>query len=229
MSNALNALNTALYVRGPAQYQHLPHLVPAGWSWAGENTGWAAPEVVYRLNDETEGGHPVFVGFWPVASGCQIGVFPLGVGSDRLRLQEPLIAEWSRLDTPFVAIGQVPADLIRLHPPGVPADIVTSTLEAAAARLTTANYSEVSSRLVHLAAVKAWDMMHRSTGAIAADAFMDRLPRPDGRDASILMQEIFEALGRSLPSAIPYMQDFPYRIRALILRGGPGSLNVPDS
>lgn len=192
---------------GPRQYAELPRLVPSGWAWSGSAT--QKPTVV--VSGTMQDGYPGFVSLRRTTEGTEAGIYDLA-GEMTL----PLVGHWKQRDRSLASIGQVEAGLAITAPP-VPDDYIDELIERLGLPADHDNRDKASAELHKMFVLKGVTFIQKESETLA-DAFIaDHGKAPLGVDD---LRLILEDLCRWDERVIPYVQDIPPRVRALILETG---------
>lgn len=195
---------------GPRQYPELPRLVAAGWEWSGSPT--QKPAVVF--SGTMQDGHPGFVTLRSTLEGTEVGIYDLA-GEMTL----PLVGHWKQRDRSLASIGQAEAGLSITAPP-VPDYYVEELVERLGLPRTEENLTKAKAELHQMFVLKAVTFMRNDSESVTNKFVDDHRDIPLGVEG---LRIILRDLSRWKPGVVPYMQDIPQRVRALILE--VGSLN----
>lgn len=197
------------------QYPTLPLLVPAGHTWLGAPD--ERPDLVCSGAAQDESF--LLFTFRPTPAGSEIGIYPLGYGPERLTM--PVVGNLKMIDSSLSSTGTLPGGSIALTPPVVPQDLVGATLSIVGLPWTHANLATVADELLTMAILKGSQFVKSIDGP---DAAMRRIEdwRRRAQFGPTLVEPI-EMVLRELaawdPSVLPYIQDVPLRIQAVLLQG----------
>ncbi|MGQ0631640.1 MAG: hypothetical protein ACT4P1_11390 [Sporichthyaceae bacterium] len=212
IEDALQAIEKVIDGYRSRQYPHLPHLVPTGHDWLLRDE--AAPAAVYSGGDYNRDF--LLFTLWRAPHGCEIGVFPLGVGDDRLQI--PFIGHLKQVDSSLSSIGLVPRGSVSLRPPPVPDDFVIQLLAIARYPVTQENCAIIAQQFYMQTRLKAHQFISGKAGDSVGQRYLDRWATAEF-DAT--MTEPVRAVLRDLaswdPGILPYIQDIPLRMRAIML------------
>ncbi len=211
LAGCLEVLEGVLRSYRPPPYVSMRSLTPAGWAWAGP-PGDPPPSAVYTCTDEAE--DVVYAAFWPEAAGTTIALIPLGSGDDRLSTM-PLIGHWKQRDASLSSTGTVPPGVITPRPPSIPPEYIDELLSAAGFPATPSNRDAAEEKVCEMLSAKAYQFLE-STAPGEAERFVDAHRWSPGA-SDILPQRIVDDLAARVPAVLPYIQDLPLRIRALLL------------
>jgi len=203
----------------PRQYPHLPPYDVTGFLWIGDGP---EPDAVVNFADVS--GDFILAAFWSGTSDTEFGLFPLGAGDERLATMS-VIGNWKMLDRSLSSIGQVPHGQILLERPDVPDDLIQHGLRLAGYPVTPRNVQLFGDKVAELALLKAMQFI-ASVDQGAAERFADTHPRGDA-DLTTYLQGVLDDLAAWNPGLLPYIQDIPTRVRALMLESldqNPGTL-----
>lgn len=214
VQSSLRSLDRALLGFRPAKYRYLPSLVPPGWEWRGQDI--PAPTTVVSFYDRAD--HPVLAAFWPMAQGTVIGLFRLGSSEGRVDdLPASIVSDWKSQDPSLISAGLFDPGLIALAPPVLPADFLDEILTTYGFSPTPKNLAAVADLILQMFVMKASEFIG-STDRRAADIFIEEhVPR--GTISLALLQAALDDLARWSFAVLPYMQDLPWRVRAIVLDG----------
>lgn len=186
----------------PRKYAELPHVVDSGYEWYGEGR----PAYVVSLTDDRD--DYLLVTLCGSMSGSEIGIFPLG--SDDQSMMMPLPGHWKMRDSSLASIGRYPGGTVSLREPPIPDDYVKGTLAKAGVPVTPPNVIALQNMMAQQFVVKAYQFISSQQPAFA-DTFAAR-----HRDSTDL-RAILRDLAAWNPGVLPYIQDLPMRVRALLL------------
>lgn len=193
---------------GPPRYAHLPLLVDTGSRWLG--TG-AEPARVMSCEDSRQ--EFLAIAFWRDHGGTISGIFPLGGGDERLSL--PIIGHWKMRDGSLTSIGRFDAGQLALRPPVLPNGYFSDILDLAGFPATAENMDILRRQVASMFLIKAQQFI-ASKDARAAELFATE-HRWSAAEGESMPQVILDDLGNWNPGFLPYMQDLPYRVRAILL------------
>lgn len=189
---------------GPRQYAELPRLVAAGWDWSG--TPSERPDAVF--SGTMQDGYPGFATLRTTPAGTEAGVYDLA-GEMTL----PLIGQWKQRDPSLTSIGQVEAGLALTAPP-VPGDYVEELVGRLGLEPTDQNRTSVAADLRQGFILKAVTFMQNESPSVADRFIQDHSQAPLGVDG---LSQILHSLAHWKVGVIPYIQDVPPRVRAVVL------------
>jgi hypothetical protein len=210
LGSARLVLGEILESYGPRQYPELPRLVAAGWEWFGSPAQKPAIVVCGTMED----GYPGFVTLRSVPEGTEAGIYDLA-GEMTL----PLVGHWKQRDKSLTSIGQADAGLAIIAPP-VPDDYVEELVERLGFPLNQENWIKAAAELHQMFVLKAVTFMQQEPDSVAKRFIDDHGNVPLGVEG---LRVILSDLSRWRSGVIPYIQDIPPRVRALIVQAG--SLN----
>jgi hypothetical protein len=193
---------------GTRQYPELSRVVLAGWEWYGPDD--ARPEVV--LCGPMQDGHPGFIALRRVPEGTEAGIYDL-TGEMSL----PIIGHWKMRDKSLTSIGEAAGGQLALTAPSVPDDYVEELVQRLGLPTNIENWTKAATELHQMFVLKAVTFMQQAPQSVA-DMFID-----DHRNVPLGIEGlrvILRDLARWNTGVIPYMQDVPPRVRALILQVG---------
>lgn len=207
-----------LSYRLPQSSYRSAYVVP-GWRW--NNPQEKPPETVISFADSTD--NMLFAAFWPGPSSTECGLFPLGVGNDRLS-SLPIIGHWKQRDSSLTSIGVLPGRQLSLIAPPLPEKFVGEILTTAGFPPTQANIEIIGSMISSMFLVKSQEFIS-SHDRRTADRFVQS-HQYDGGTFEAYCQNILNDLVSWNSGVIPYIQDLPMRVRAIVLEAShvPGSL-----
>jgi hypothetical protein len=190
------------------QYPEMPAYFVPGWTWSSSE---AAPDAVVCCADSQD--RFLLIAMWNSSERAEIGLFPLGSGDDRLQAM-PVIGHWKQKDPSLTSIGTLPADLITLAPPIVPETYCAELIGQRGFPPTEMNLAIGWATICQQFAIKAMQFI-ASKDRRAADRFVEShgSDYPSHADAQQILNDLADWDFRVLP----YMQDIPMRIRALLL------------
>lgn len=195
----------------PRKYPELPHLVPTGIQWTAQE---GVPVLALSGSDQTDDF--LLFTFATVPGGTQAGLFPLGSGDARLNL--PVVGHWKMRDNSLTSTGTWPAATVRLTPPPVTDDLVDSTLAAAGYPVTPANRQRLAAMMFDMFLTKSWEFIRGQSGEGVAKRFIDAQRQAANWDSLTgPIRAALQALAEWNTGVLPYVQDLPYRVRALLI------------
>jgi len=207
---ALASLEQVIWSYRAPQYPEMPAYFDAGWIWSDDAS--SAPDRAVSCTDSND--EFLLVTLRATGSGTELGVFPLGSGDDRL--VRPIFGHWKQRDPSLTSTGTWPAGLVTLAPPPVPEDYVAELIGRRGFPATEANLSLGWTHICQQFSLKASQYVELATKSHPAVLrFIDDhlSDRPD----RLLAQRILADLALIDYGILPYMQDIPMRIRALLL------------
>lgn len=199
----------------PRKYPELPPLVPAGVRWHAEQ---AVPTI--SLSGKDEADHWLLITLAPVQGATEIGIFALE--------EQPLsvVGHWKGRDQSLTSTGRWPARTVELAPPPVSDEIVASTLTANGFPATSRNLRAMGGHLFNQFLAKAYTFVNGQDGEEAAKRFIAaQRRRADYSSLAGPLRSTMQALGEWNNQVLPYIQDLPLRVRALLLDFADGSGN----
>ena len=134
----------------------------------------------------------------------------------------PLIGHWSQRDGSLTSIGQVEAGLAISAPP-VPDHYVEELVERLGLPVDQENWTKAAAELRQMFVLKAVTFVQQESQSVANQFIDDHKEVPLGVDG---LRLILGSLSRWKTGVIPYIQDIPPRVRALIIEAG--SLSDPQ-
>jgi hypothetical protein len=203
----------------PRKYPELPRLVPTGIQWT-------APEAtpVLALSGTGQSDDFLLFTFAATPGGTQAGLFPPGSGDARLTLS--VVGHWKMRDNSLSSTGTWPAATVRLTPPPVTDQLVDATLTAAGYPLTPANRQRLATMMYDMFLAKCWEFIGGQSGQSVAQRFVDGQRRAADRNSLTgPIRAALQGLAEWNSGVLPYIQDLPYRVHALLMetaRAGAG-------
>lgn len=192
------------------KYPHLPPYVTPGWDWLGPPDERPTGTVVCEdSNDDF-----LLVAFWPQASGTELGMFPLGAGDERLSAM-PIIGHWKQRDVSLASIGLHPRGLIGLTAPRLPPDFLPKIVTAANVPVTAGNLQAVEQKVSQMLTIKGYELISMSDRP-GGDRFVEAHRWYPGAGLAHC-QRILDDMAEAKRAAIPYIQELPMRVRAILL------------
>jgi hypothetical protein len=183
------------------RYVHLPHHVDCGHEWLGEGP---PPDRAVCFTDGQDKW--LLLTVRRQGSGSELGLFRLG-GDERET--PPVIGHWKMRDQSLLSIGSIPAGSVAITAPRIPADLAEDLVRSAGYPLTAANVAAAATMLEQQFLLKAHQFINSQEPGYA-DEFV-------ARHRSTGLQEIVRDLAAWNTIVLPYVQDLPWRIRALML------------
>ena len=198
----------------PRSYPTLPHLVQAGSSWLGDPS--AQPNAVACGIEVPGDGSPIFISFRSTTSGCEVGLFPLGAGDERLNL--PLVGLIKQRVPSLSSVGLFPAGTLAITRPTIRPDTLETTLTAAGRQYNASNEALIAEVFINMVKTKVLQFIEALSGPHAASELARSWTSSAGEDSSIAgAQKVLDAGAVQCPAMIPYIQDLPLRVRAVML------------
>lgn len=212
-SDAIAAVEAAMETFRPRQYPELPRLVPAGWRWVGADADRPAEVWVGADRDNT----PVLVTVRPAERHTEVGFYPWGSADERLH-SAGLNALLAKVPGAADAPSRVaPGGTIVLGPPPIPGDLLEGMLRAAGRAVTPSNVDVIGQMFVTQVKVKASQFIQNSASQASALAFLDRWALLRGGHLDVARGVLAELCAWDA-TVIPYTQDIPLRMRAIMLQ-----------
>lgn len=208
VSQCVAVLDNLLSAYRPRQYRHLPHLVDCGHVWHA--TG-AKPDRVMCFFDHEE--NFILTALWDMAAGSEAGIFTLHPAQQHPD-QQPggasVVAAWGMRDPSLATVGSISAGAISIREPDIPSDYVESTLQAAGYPCTASNLVDLHDMMVRQHLIRAHELIS-AEDPVFADAFVER--------HKLLghLPTLVRELGTWNVATLPYIQDLPWRVRAILL------------
>jgi hypothetical protein len=211
---SLRSLDRALLSFRPPKYRYLPSFVHPGWEWRGKDI--PTPTTVVSFDDRVDDF--VLAAFWPMTQGAVIGLFRLGSSEERLHeLSASILSDWKSQDPSLVSAGLFDSGMIALAPPVLPADFLDEILTTYGFSPTPKNLAALANLILQMFVMKASEFIG-SKDRRAADIFInDHVPR--GVISLALLQATLDDLARWNYQVLPYIQELPMRVRAIVLDG----------
>lgn len=216
----------------PRQYPELPRLVPAGWRWVGDEA--ERPEGMWVGADgdnapigitvrEVE-GHPEDGTDGQRGGPTDLGIYPLGSGDGRLHAAAVRVLVQQMPGAAEAQSRVAPPGTIVLEAPPIPADLLAGMLRAAGRAVTPGNVDVLGQMFVTQVKLKASQFIQNSVGHERAMAYLDRWALLRGGHLDIARAVLADLCSWNA-SVIPYAQDIPLRMRAIMLQvvGTPGT------
>lgn len=201
----------------PRQYPELPRLVPAGWVWLGETP--EHPEVGYAGVDIEN--RPVFVAFTVQggATQCRFFAGDPGRGDPLTELIDQLGQRISVASTTPLSAG-----LVGLTAPPISDSLVEDVITATARTVTPANRAAVGDMFLTQVKFKAAQIIQNGHGHARAVDFLDAWAALRGGPL-VVARAVLDDLCRWDPTVTAYVQDWPLRMRAILIQaaGQPGT------
>jgi hypothetical protein len=190
----------------------LPPVQPANCIWRG--TDAPAPTIMVACDDHQS--EFLLATFTPSPGGSEIGLFPLGVGDDRLMM--PIVGHWKQRDSSLSSVGMYPGNTVLLGPPRVPMDIAETTLAMAGRPLTPQGISVLHDEFFRMFLIKAHEFISSRENATQTSQILDSVKRAaDMAQPIAALQSVLDTLAAWNSGVIPYISDLPWRCRAILL------------
>jgi len=204
-----------LSYRAP-KYTHLPSYVTAAYTWNVPTE--EPPATVVSFSDGNDDF--ILAAFWPEGSGSELVLFPLGAGDERLQTM-PLIGNWKMRDRSLSSIGTAPHGMLTLRAPRITDELFEGTVAAGGYPVTAANVQSVGLKFGEMFLIKAYEFLSATQGPQAYERFAAAHRYPGGPTAPFC-QAILDDLVAAEPGLVPYLQELPMRIRAIMLESRDG-------
>ena len=184
-------------------YEHMPYVVKCGHRWLA---GGQPPKVVVAATDSR--ADFLMVALWPREHGAEVGLFPLGAGVSRLQM--PMGDHWLDRDGSMTKAGVIPAGSIAIAQPVIPRDYESKTLRMAGYPQTPSNVARLRDMNARQFLLKANQFLGTRDERLAQQFVSEHANSED-------LTQIVTDLAACMPQALPYMQDLPWWLRALML------------
>jgi len=192
--------------------QGMPPLRPATCVWRVPNG--SEPTAAVSCEDDRQDF--LLASFTKAPGGTEIGLFPLGSGDQRLVL--PIVGHWKQHDSSLSSIGTYPALTALLGVPTAPEDLAQSTLSMAGLPLTWENINEANEKIFEMILIKSWEFIESQESSTVATRHLEAVKRTAERlPPPAAIQSALDALAAWNSGVIPYIQDLPWRCRAILL------------
>lgn len=155
--------------------------------------------------------YPGFVTLRSTTEGTEAGIYDL---AEEMTL--PLIGHWKQRDASLTSIGQAEAGLAITAPP-VPDDYVEELIQRLGLPLNEETRLKAAAELHQMFVLKAVTFMQSEPESVAHGFIADQRNLPLGVEG---LRMILTNLARWKTGVIPYIQDVPLRVRALIVQSG---------
>ncbi len=208
--DCLTTLETSIFSYRPPESAYRSAYVFPGWRWHGLQE--KPPETVISFNDSNNDF--LLAAFWSDRSGTECVLFPLGNGDERL-LSLPIIDHWHYRDPSLRSIGVIPGGQIALAPPLVPDQFFDEILKIANFPSTPFNLETLGMEIGKMFLARAHQFI-ASYDPGSADRFIQS-HRYNGGSLQNFCQSILDDLAAWNPDVLPYVQDTPMRVRAIVL------------
>jgi hypothetical protein len=206
-------LQDVLNQAAPTPYKHMPALTPARATWSGSaGSGASSYACAFPPDDQ------FVVMIWSEASGSTAGLFPLG-GAET-SLQTPLVDLWKRADPTLTSRGRFDDGVVELRTPQVDAEYFLETLRLAGKAPSDRNLCLLRDKTRELLVIKSFQFIQ--AGHLGFGAAKEFALQHQSSETVADVQSVLDDLATISPGAVPYLQDLPWRIRALLLREPPG-------
>ncbi|GAB3852530.1 hypothetical protein ACFPIJ_57885 [Dactylosporangium cerinum] len=203
-NTGFDILEQAINRQRPRHYADLPHLVACGHRWLAASP---PPTNVMCFSDPSDDF--VAVAAWQGDSDTDFGLFMVGAAGARRDL--PIMAQWRAGDPTLAPVGTIPAKSIALTVPPVRPDFAEEIVRTAGFPVTPANVAAMRDIVIELLVIKAQEYISSQSRQLATDFAVRHRQSTDP-------QTILRDLGDWNGDVLPYIQDLPVRIRAIILR-----------
>lgn len=211
----LSLLEEIIWSYREPQYPEMPAYFYPGWIWQSEES--ECPDEAVCCDDSQDDF--LVITFRTLETNVEIGMFPLGSGDDRLQ-DMPIIGHWKQRDPSLSSTGTFPGRLITLAPPMVEEDYCAELIGQRNFPPTDHNLFVAWSIVCQMFLLKSMQFI-QSQDRRSADIFVAR--HKSSPAGSALAQQILDELAEANYGILPYMQDIPMRIRALLLSSESGS------
>lgn len=210
----MSVISEIMDAQRPRSYATLPHFVQAGSRWLGDQS--VHPNAVACGIEVPGDGSPIFISFRTTTSGCEVGLFPLGAGDDRLNL--PLVGLIKQRVPSLSSLGLFPSGTLAITSPAIRPDTFQSTLTAAGRQNSASNEALIAEVFTNMVKTKVLQFAEALSGPHTASEIARGVNSSQDAEASIAgAQKILHAGAEQCPAMIPYIQDLPLRVRAVML------------
>ena len=192
-------------------YPKMPSFIYPGWRWLDSSV--PQPQFAACCTDEND-DFMLFT-FWPGDGGTEMGLFPLGSSDERLQAL-PIIGNWKMRDPSLSSTGTWPARLLVLQAPHLADDYFPEILATAGFPATPVNLAALTCMIHRMFLIKAGQALG-SVDERAAGGFVDSHLWFDGAGPEY-PQQLLHDLAAAAPEVLPYIQDLPWRVRAILLQ-----------
>jgi hypothetical protein len=188
------------------KYAAMTEYVHPGWSWNAPDE--TPPTTVVSFKDQN--GDVTLVAFWPTAIGTTLGIFPLGPEST-----SPIVAAWRASDPTLSPSGGIAAGKLTLTAPRITEAYLVDILDRAGIEPRPEHLRAVGLQIAELFLIKALQFVGaQDKRAVARFAEAHRY---DGEPPPAFCERILEDLAAHDADVLPYIQELPMRIGALLL------------
>jgi hypothetical protein len=194
----------------PPKYKHSYAYVYPSWRWNGLQAH--TPTSAVSFSDSSNDF--ILAAFWPTANGTKFSLFPLGSGDERLS-DLPITNLWKQSDASLTAVGVIPGGAITLAAPSVSNEFFAEVLNVVGFPPTTDNIEMIGRHFAQQFLVKAYEFMTVLNPENPEQFIQEH--QYSGEPAVIFCQTILNDLAAWDPQVLPYIQDLPMRIRAILL------------
>ncbi len=209
LNDCLRILKVLVFDNKPPEFKHFPAYVYPGWVWNKPHDE-APTKVVSFYYD----GDFLLAAFWPGTTGTKFSLIPLGDGLERLSLM-PIIGHWKQKDRSLTSVGHSPSGAMSLTVPPISDKLFSETLDMAGFPPTPSNIQILGLQFGEMFLVKSYEYISSESSQLA-DHFTQAHDY-NGGPVVVDCQTILNDLAAWNPQVVPYIQDLPMRIRAILL------------
>lgn len=206
----MSTLDSLLRSYRTPKYKHLPSYFRAGWVWNQPDD--RPPDTVVSFTDASD--EFILATFWSSNQGSELGLFPLGSGDDRLAAM-PIVEDWNARDKSLSSVGVVPAGSITLRAPRIDEAFFAEMAESAGLPAQQPIVEAVGLKVGEMFLIKAYEFL--SSQDQRAYEHFRQTHHFDGGPLDEFCQATLDDLTAYEPGLLPYIQDLPMRVRAIML------------
>jgi hypothetical protein len=201
----------------PRQYPQLPRVVPAGWVWLGASH--EHPAVGYAGVDA--GSRPVFVALKDQGGATQCRLFP---GDPSRGDPLPELLDQFRQRVAVVSEAPVPPGVVGLTAPPISDSLVEDVITSTARTLSPATRTAVGEMFLTQIKFKAAQIIQNGQDHARAVEYLDAWATLRG-GSLVAARAVLDDLCRWDPTVTAYLQDWPLRMRAILIQAAaqPGT------
>ncbi|WP_322761934.1 hypothetical protein [Frankia sp. Cr2] len=201
---ALSLLESIVRTYRDLPYRAMPAFVDAGHVWGAGNQGGPARFVAF--DDEAKAVR--FLALWPAPTGVTMGLFGID-GSG----QSTIIGHWKMRDASLLSTGTFEPGTLDLAAPRLSPKYPEEIVNAAGYPTTASNIERMTRQVATMVLGQAQNFIQSSDPRAAAAFVQDHSHAGSVAD----LQSILDDLGGLDSEVLPYIQNLPARVRAILL------------
>lgn len=212
LEQVADALESIVETYKPRQYPELPRVVPAGWTWLGLDED--RPDLVNSAVNHI--GDPLYITLKSIPRETECGIFdPLGRGDGRVL--SSLVRDLERRMPSIRSAEPFPPGTLVMAPPPIANGIIDDILVTAGRSLTGNNRTAIADAFLTNVKLKAAQAIEVKSDRAEALKSLDEWARIPGEPLAVAAAVLQYVADWDI-RLVPYIQDFPLRVRAVMVR-----------